>query len=81
MHAIIDTNHRIAFPPLPNAALLSAIQRCLDRDPRTRIGMQVGGVEWQVAKRLAQEVSWLGGAGSQNAPSEASLVWLDTQHT
>jgi hypothetical protein len=44
MHAIIDTNHRIAFPPLPNAALLDAIQRCLDRNPRTRIGMQARGL-------------------------------------
>ena len=44
MHAIIDTNHRIAFPPLPNAALLDAIQRCLDRNPRTRIGMQAGAL-------------------------------------
>ena len=41
MHAIIDAGHRIAFPPLRNAALGDVIQRCLDRNPRTRITMQV----------------------------------------
>lgn len=44
MHAIIDAGHRIAFPPLKNAALLDVIERCLDRNPRSRITMQVG--EW-----------------------------------
>jgi hypothetical protein len=43
MHAIIDPGHRISFPPLRNAALGDAIRRCLDRNPRTRITMQVGG--------------------------------------
>lgn len=42
MHAIIDAGHRIAFLPLKNAALLDVIQRCLDRNPRSRITMQVG---------------------------------------
>lgn len=41
MHAIIDPGHRIAFPPLHNTALLDVIQRCLDRNPRSRITMQV----------------------------------------
>ncbi|PRW45719.1 hypothetical protein C2E21_5938 [Chlorella sorokiniana] len=40
MHAIIDAGHRIVFPPLKNAALLDVIQRCLDRNPRSRITMQ-----------------------------------------
>ncbi|PSC73666.1 hypothetical protein C2E20_3077 [Micractinium conductrix] len=40
MHAIIDSNHRVAFPPIKNAALLDVIQRCLDRNPRSRITMQ-----------------------------------------
>ncbi|EFN53107.1 hypothetical protein CHLNCDRAFT_10750, partial [Chlorella variabilis] len=39
MHAIIDPGHRISFPPLRNAPLLDVIQRCLDRDPCTRIAM------------------------------------------
>ena len=41
MHAITDPQHCIAFPPLRNAALLDAMRRCLDRNPRTRITMQV----------------------------------------
>ena len=41
MHAITDPNYRIAFPPIKNAALLDVMQRCLDRNPRTRITMQV----------------------------------------
>lgn len=41
MHAIIDPGHRVSFPPLRNAALLDVIQRCLDRNPRSRISMQV----------------------------------------
>ncbi|KAK9828905.1 hypothetical protein WJX72_002702 [[Myrmecia] bisecta] len=40
MHAITDPTHRVDFPPLKNAALLDAMRRCLDRNPRTRITMQ-----------------------------------------
>ena len=40
MHAITDPQHRIAYPPLRNGALLDAMRRCLDRNPRTRISMQ-----------------------------------------
>eukprot|EP00891_Asterochloris_glomerata_P001090 jgi/Astpho2/1090/e_gw1.00019.25.1_t len=40
MHAITDDKHRIAFPPVRNAALADTIRRCLDRNPRTRITMQ-----------------------------------------
>ena len=41
MHAITDPNHRIAIPALRNRALADVIQRCLDRNARTRITMQV----------------------------------------
>ena len=41
MQAIIDPGHAIAFPPLENAALADVLRRCLDRNPRTRIPMQV----------------------------------------
>lgn len=41
MHAITDPNHRIAMPPLRNRALADVILRCLDRNARTRITMQV----------------------------------------
>ena len=44
MHAITDPGHRIDFPPLQNGALLDAMRRCLDRNPRTRITMQVSGL-------------------------------------
>lgn len=40
MHAITDPNHRIAIPTLRNRALADVIQRCLDRNARTRITMQ-----------------------------------------
>lgn len=40
MHAIIDENHEIAFPPLSNPHLLDVIQRCLRRHPKSRITMQ-----------------------------------------
>lgn len=39
MHAITDPHHSIHFPPLRNRALLDVIQRCLDRDPKSRIIM------------------------------------------
>ena len=39
MHAITDPHHSIQFPPLRNRALLDVIQRCLDRDPKSRITM------------------------------------------
>ncbi|KFM29322.1 putative serine/threonine-protein kinase mps1 [Auxenochlorella protothecoides] len=38
MHAIIDPSHAIAFPPLPNPALAEVLRRCLDREPKTRVG-------------------------------------------
>ena len=41
MHAIIDPNHRVSFPPIRNRALMDVMQRCLDRDPRTRVTMKV----------------------------------------
>jgi len=40
MHAITDPQHRVVYPPLRNGALLDAMRRCLDRNPRTRITMQ-----------------------------------------
>ncbi|BDA45731.1 probable dual specificity protein kinase Ttk at C-terminar half [Coccomyxa sp. Obi] len=40
MHAITDETHRIAMPPLRNAALADVIRRCLDRKASTRITMQ-----------------------------------------
>lgn len=41
MHAITDKTHEVAFPPLANPALTDVLRRCLDRNPRTRITMQV----------------------------------------
>ncbi|KAK9833841.1 hypothetical protein WJX74_007511 [Apatococcus lobatus] len=40
MHAITDPGHTIEMPPLPNAALVDVLRRCLDRSARTRITMQ-----------------------------------------
>ena len=42
MHAITDPKHQISFPPVKNAALQDTLKRCLNRNPRTRIVMQVG---------------------------------------
>lgn len=39
MHAIIDENHAISFPPISNPDLLDVIQRCLKRHPKSRITM------------------------------------------
>jgi len=39
MHAITNDRHQIDYPPMKDAALLDVIQRCLDRNPRTRITM------------------------------------------
>lgn len=40
MHAIVDANHAIAYPDIGDPALVDAMQRCLDRNPATRITMQ-----------------------------------------
>ena len=40
MMAIINPHHCIAFPPLANRALGDAMERCLNRDPKTRITMK-----------------------------------------
>ena len=40
MHAITDPGHTIEMPPLPNAALMDVLRRCLDRSARSRITMQ-----------------------------------------
>lgn len=42
MHAICNPQHRVAYPQLANLDLLDVMQRCLDRDPKTRITLQVG---------------------------------------
>ena len=41
MHAITDPGHTIDMPPLPNAALMDVLRRCLDRSARARITMEV----------------------------------------
>ena len=37
MQAITSPSHKIAFPALRNASLLNTLQRCLDRNPTTRV--------------------------------------------
>ena len=39
LHAITDPNHQIEFPPIQNHTLLDVMKRCLDRNPKTRIGI------------------------------------------
>jgi serine/threonine-protein kinase TTK/MPS1 len=41
MHAICDDKYSVKYPTCPNPDALDVIQRCLDRDPKTRIGMPV----------------------------------------
>jgi serine/threonine-protein kinase TTK/MPS1 len=41
MHAITNPDYHIDFPPTANPDLLHTMQRCLDRNPRTRATMQV----------------------------------------
>lgn len=41
MHAICNPQHRVSFPELANKDLMHVMQRCLDRDPKTRITLQV----------------------------------------
>ena len=43
MHAITNPDYHIDFPPVANPDLLHTMQRCLDRNPRTRATMQVCG--------------------------------------
>lgn len=45
MHAICNPQHRVSFPELANKDLLHVMQRCLDRDAKTRITLQVGAEE------------------------------------
>ena len=39
LHAITDPNHQIEFPSIQNQSLLDVMKRCLDRNPKTRIGI------------------------------------------
>ena len=41
MHAIVDPRHVVPFPDISDPALVDAMQRCLDRNPASRITMQV----------------------------------------
>lgn len=41
MHAICNPQHQVAYPDLANTDLLNVMKRCLDRDPKTRITLQV----------------------------------------
>lgn len=40
MHAITDDRHHVEFPMFANSALMELMQRCLDRNPKTRISMK-----------------------------------------
>ena len=44
MNAICNPNHVINFPSCSNPTAVDAIRSCLDRNPRTRIGIQVCGM-------------------------------------
>ena len=39
LHPITDPNHLISFPELQDTSLMDVLKRCLDRNPKTRIGM------------------------------------------
>lgn len=41
MHAICNPHHVVSYPDLSNKDLLDVMRRCLDRDPKTRITLQV----------------------------------------
>jgi hypothetical protein len=41
MHAICNPYHRVSFPELANKDLMDVMRRCLDRDPKSRITLQV----------------------------------------
>lgn len=41
MHAICNPQHCITYPELANRDLLDVMKRCLDRDPKARITLQV----------------------------------------
>jgi len=41
MHAICNSDYRVTYPELSNKDLMNVMQRCLDRDPKTRITLQV----------------------------------------
>jgi hypothetical protein len=43
MHAICEPRYAIAYPPVSNPDVVHLIQRCLDRDPKTRADMEVRG--------------------------------------
>ena len=45
MHAIVDPRHAVSFPDIGDPALVEAMQKCLDRNPATRITMQVPSLE------------------------------------
>lgn len=50
MHAICNPQHQVVYPPLANTDLLAVMKRCLDRDPKSRITLQVIPAQrgWQV---------------------------------
>lgn len=61
MHAICDANHQIKFPSCSSPDALDVISKCLDRDPKTRISMQVRyslGSVWLLVLNLLWSV-WL----------------------
>lgn len=41
MHAICNPHHVVAYPALSNSDLMDVMKRCLDRDPKSRISLQV----------------------------------------
>ena len=57
MHAITNPDYHIDFPPTANPDLLHTMQRCLDRNPRTRATMQVRCSLCYCAAMLQQQQS------------------------
>lgn len=51
MHAICNAQYRVSYPELANRDLLDVMQRCLDRDPKTRISLQVQACVGVMLKR------------------------------
>lgn len=70
MHAICNPHHRVSFPELANKDLLDVMRRCLDRDPKSRITLQVTG-QGLLQLLLLHDTAAVFGASRQ----QCSMVW------
>jgi len=81
MHAICNPQHCITYPELANRDLLDVMKRCLDRDPKARITLEVRGKPGNNSDASALQSVLTASAPQHTHCHKAASCWqLQTLH-